>query len=187
MKLTLRKANAVQAAINEAIKGLDLGTSVTLNEFQEILEQINAVRDRFLTHNATRLKLVGALYEIRAKVSSANATAGINDRLADVAFLEKQISYYNQLVSKGAQTALRVLSGQVNKLKEVKEDGYGYTRRDVTTSIFTEDEIESFRRLAADSKRQKQRLQDQLLELNVQTEIELDEETARFLEKADIL
>ena len=187
MKLTLRKANAIQAAINEAIKGLDLNTSVTLNEFEEVTDQIQSVRDRFWTHAATRNKLVMALYEIRAKVAQANSTSGINDCLANVAYLEKQIGYNTMLAGKGAQTALRVLNGQVKKLSEVKEDGFGYNRRDVVSSIFTEEEIEDFRRTAADFKREKQRVQDELLELNVQTEIQLNEETARFLEKADIL
>jgi hypothetical protein len=186
MKLTLRKANAVQAAINEMIKSLDLSTGVTLNEFEEVQEQIDAVRNRFWTHAATRNKLVMALYEIRSQVATANAKAGINDRLADVAYFEKQISHYNMLASKGVQTAMRVLNGQVKKNAEAKDE-YSYSRRDVVTSIFTEEEIEDFRRKAADSKREKQRLQDMLLELNVQTEIALDEETALFLERADIL
>jgi len=187
MKLTLRKANAIQAAINEMIKGLDLSTTVTLNEFEDTEEQIQTVRDRFWTHAATRSKLVMALYEIRAKVAGANAAAGINDMLANVAHLEKEIGFYNMLASKGAQTALRVLNGQLKKLAEVKDEGFGYSRRDVVTSIFSEDEINDFKRMAADKKRQKQSLQDTLLELNVQTEIELEEGTASFLQKADIL
>jgi hypothetical protein len=186
MKISLRKANAIQAAINEMIKGLDLSTSVTLNEFETVEEQIQAVRDRFWTHTATRNKLVMALYEIRAKVAGANAATGINDMLANVAHLEKEIGFYNMLASKGAQTALRVLNGQVKKNAEAKDE-YSYSRRDVVTSIFSEDEINYFKRMAADKKRQKQSLQDALLELNVQTEIELEEGTATFLEKADIL
>lgn len=187
MKLTLRKANAVQASINEAIKNLNLSTSATLNEFEDVKDQIDVVRNRFNESNATRTELVGALYEIRAKVSEANAAAGINKMLADVAMLEKQISYHNQLASKGPQTALRVLNGQMKKIADAKDEGFGYNRRDVTTSIFTEEEVEDFRRSAADFKRKKQRLQDALLELNVQTEIELDEATAHFLKKVDIL
>ena len=187
MKLTLRKANAIQAAINEAIKGLDLGTSVTLNEFEGVEDQIQSVRDRFWTHAATRNQLTMALYEIRVRVARANAESGINDHLANVAYLEKQISHNTMLAGKGAQTALRVLNGQVKKLSEVKEDGFGYRHNPITTSIFTEEEIEGFKRTAADFKREKQRIQDLLLELNVQTEIDLDEETADFLKKADIL
>jgi hypothetical protein len=187
MKLTLRKANAIQAAINEAIKGLDLGTSVTLNEFEGVEDQISAVRDRFWTHAATRNKLTMALYEIRAKVAQANAESGINDHLANVAYLEKQIGYNTMLAGKGVQTALRVLNGQVKKNAEVKEDIYGRSSRDVTTSIFTEEEIKDFRHNAAEFKRQKQRIQDLLLELNVQTEIELSADTVESLTLTNIL
>lgn len=187
MTLTLRKANVVQNSINEMIKSLDTETQVTLNEFEDVQEQIDAVRGRFFTHAATRNKLMDALYEIRAKVATANAEAGINDMLAQVAHTEKTISFNTVLGNKGAQTALRVLNGQVKKVAEGKDDSYYRTAAAVTTSIFTEEEVEDFKRNAAHGKREKQRLQDQLLELNVSTTIELEEETERFLTKADIL
>ena len=187
MKLTLRKANAVQAAINEAIKALDLDTSVTLNEFEGVQDQIDAVRARFFAALNTRSDLVTALYEIRAKVAQANASAGINDMLSSVAYSEKIINFNTMLASKGAQTALRVLNGQVRKVADAKDEGYGYSRRDVVTSIFTAEEIENFKRIAADYKRTKQRLQDELLELNVQTTIELTEASVAALKAANIL
>jgi len=188
MKLTLRKANAVQNTINEAIKSLDLPTKADLNEFEDVKDQIDAVRDRFWTHSATRNKLIAALYEIRARVAQANAESGINDHLANVAYLEKQIGFYNMLAGKGTQTNLRVLNGRLKKQSDDSGDRrsvFGYDQ--VGTSIFTEEEIEEFRSTAANYKRDKQKLQDELLELNIKTEIELDEETVRFLEKADIL
>ena len=188
MKLTLRKANAVQNTINEMIKSLDLPTKADLNEFEDVKEQIQTVRDRFWTHSATRNKLVAALYEIRARTAQENAASGINDHLARVAYLEKQISFYNMLAGKGTQTNLRVLNGRLKKQSDDSGDRrsvFGYDQ--VETSIFTKEEIEEFRRTAADYKRDKQKLQDELLELNIQTEIKLDEETVRFLEKADIL
>lgn len=187
MKLTLRKANAVQSAINEVIKGLDLGTQVTLNEFEEVQKQIDAVRDRFWKDAATRNKLVMALYEIRAKVAAANADSGINDMLANVAYLEKQIGHNSTLASKGAQTTLQVLNGQVKKAANAKDESYGYSRHNIVTSIFTEDEVEQFRRNAADFKRNKQKLQDTLLEMNVRTEIELGQKTVNVLSETGIL
>lgn len=187
MKLTLRKANAVQAEINQAIKALDLPTVVELNEFEDVGEQIRLVRDRFRMNNETRDHLINALYDIRRKVSEANASAGINDLLADVARIEKDISYCTMLANKGAQTSLRVLDGRLKKAAEETGERRMFGYDTVTTSIFTEEEVEYHRKNAARCKRRKQKLQDRLLELNVQTEIELDEETARFLEKADIL
>jgi hypothetical protein len=187
MKLTLRKANAVQNTINEMIKSLDLPTKADLNEFEDVREQIDAVRDRFWTHNETRNQLISAVYEIRRAVAQANAESGINDMLADVAMLEKNINYNNMLVSKGSQTSLRVLNGRLKKAAEEDSGRRMYSFDTVETSIFTEEEVEDFRHTAAVLKRQKQKLQDSLLELNVQTEIELDEKTAEFLTKADIL
>lgn len=186
MNITLRKANAVQNSINEMIKGLSFDTSVRINEFEDHNEQINAVRDVFNTHLATRTKLVGALYEIRKAVATANAEAGINDMLAEVAMLEKEIQFANTFATQQARLSDAVIAGKIDKIKN-SEDRYSYMSSDVTTTIFTKAEVEEYKRTVADLKRQKQRLQDVLLELNVQTEITLDEETANFLERADIL
>ena len=187
MKLTLRKANAVQANINEALKSLQLETQVTLNEFEEVVSQIGAVRERFFANNKARKELVFALYEIRSKVAQANAEAGINDMLTNVAYLEKEISHNNSMAAKGEQTSLKVLNGQVLKNVGSKDDPYGYSRRDAVTSIFTKEEIAEFRKVASDSKRIKQRLQDELLALNIKTEIVLSENTALLLTKETIL
>lgn len=187
MKITLRKANALQNAINDAVKALELRYEVNLNEFEVATDQIQTARDRFFAEATTRDKLLMSLYEIRAKVARANADSGINDMLANIAYLEKQISHKQMLASKGAQTALRVLNGQLNKLKEVKDDGYSYSRRDVVTTIFTEEEVENFKRSANDLRREKHRLQDTLLELNVRTEIELSSDTVMLLNRTGIL
>jgi hypothetical protein len=56
MKLTLRKANAIQAAINEAIKGLDLNYTVTLNEYEPIEGQITSARQKFMENISIRDK-----------------------------------------------------------------------------------------------------------------------------------
>jgi len=188
MKITLRKANAVQLSINEMIKGLSFDSSVQLNEFEPATAQIDAVRNTFETHRATRAKLVGALYEIRKAVAGANADAGINDMLAEVAQLEKEIQFYNTYATKNARLSDAVIAGKMEKIKNTSEESRMYGRSDtVDTGIFTKAEVEEYKRTVAELKRQKQKLQDTLLELNIQTEIQLDEETARFLERADIL
>ena len=187
MKLSLRKANAVQNSINEALRNLKLGTTVTLNEFEDVKGQIQTARDLFWTNTETQHRLMMALYEIRAKVAQANADSGINAHLTNAAYLEKQIAHYTMLVGKGVQQSLMVLTGQLKKLAGSKDDLYGRMAQDVSTSIFTENEISDFRARAAKHKREKQRVQDLLLELNIKTEITLTEETAEFLKKEGIL
>ena len=188
MNITLRRANAVQNSINEIIKALTFETSVHLNEFENATSQIDAVRNVFNTHCATRTKLVGALYEIRKAVAGANANAGINNMLADVAYLEKEIQFYNAFATKTARLSDAVIDGKMEKIRNTSEESRMYGRGDtVDTSIFIKEEIEDFKQLVADLKRQKQALQDTLLELNVQTTIELGEATEQFLVQAGIL
>ena len=185
MQLTLRKANKVQHSILEMIKGLDFTISVRVNEFEDANEQISSVHDAFFTHRATREKLVGALYEIRKAVARANCENSVNDMLADVAMLEKQIQFVSTYAGQSPRESDAVIQGKLDKIKNAKDDYYG--RNEVNTGIFSKDEVVDFKRELADLKRQKQDLQDSLLELNVQTTIELDEETERFLQRADVL
>jgi hypothetical protein len=187
MELTLRKANAVQVAINDAIKALPLTTEITINEFEDVETQINVARDRFWENSSTREKLVAALFDIRAKVAQANASSSINDMLTSAAAIEKQIGFNSTMASKGPQVPLPVLVGQIKKNANSKDDGFGYNSRPVNTSIFTEAEIEDFKRNAALLKKVKQQIQDKLLELNIHTKIELETRTVEILEKVGIL
>jgi hypothetical protein len=65
MEVTLRKANALQIAINEALKGLEFTEVVILNEFQNAQDEIKNARDKFMANLTRRSKLLSALYEIR--------------------------------------------------------------------------------------------------------------------------
>lgn len=187
MEITLRKANAVQASINEQLKALDLSATVVLNEFEEVKNQIEVARNSFWKNYSARNKMLSALYEIRSAVATANASAGINDMLANVALLEKKISHYNMLASKGEQTALLVLNGRLKKQAEDGADRRMYNFDAVETSIFSVDEIEQFKKNAADFKRLKQSTQDRLLELNIETKISLSANTRDLLLDQNII
>jgi hypothetical protein len=187
MKLTLRKANAIQAAIVEFISGLELATDVAINEFENPTEKVEEAKNKFNTHLATRSKIVGVQYEIRRSVASANAEAGINDLLADVAMTEKEISLMQRFVKVRPALDNEVIVGKLNKIKNRTEDQF-YGREDsVATSIFGESEIEEFKAKLSVLKKQKASLQDSLLELNVQTEIELSDEAEKLLTRAGII
>ena len=103
MKITLRKANALQLAIGEAVKNIDIVTDAKINEFQNGEAEIARVATEFQANLARRTHLVEAMYEIRKAVSTANAGAGVDVKLADVAMLEKQVQFYNGLAGKKAR------------------------------------------------------------------------------------
>jgi len=176
MNITLRKANAIQISINDALKAISFETQVKINEFQDAEAEIARAALEFKTDLARRDALTEALYEIRKSVGSANAAVGIDTRLADVANLEKQIQFYNGLAGKTVRESEKVVAGRLDKIRNGKDEGrrsiYGYADT-VDTSVFTREDLDGFRKLVAKAKKSKQKFQDEILELNVQTTIEL--------------
>lgn len=187
MKVSLRKANAIQAAIVEAVNGLELATDVAINEFERPTAKLEEAQNKFATNLATRAKLQNAQYEIRRAVARANAEAGINDLLSTVAMLEKDIALYTKLSRVRPALEHDVIIGKLGKIKGRTDDQY-FGREDVVqTSIFNESSIEGFKETLASLKKQKVGLQDSLLELNVSTEIAISEDSEKVLKEAGIV
>lgn len=189
MKITLRKANALQLAIGEAVKNIDVNTDVKINEFQVGEFEISRVATEFQANVARRNALITAMYDIRKAVSTANAGAGVDVKLADVAMLEKQVQFYNGLAGKKVRDEAAVIEGQLNKLRESKDERrsiYGYATT-VDTSVLTAEDIRGFRTAAATAKKAKQKLQDELLEINVRTEIAIAPDAVEFLTAEGLL
>jgi hypothetical protein len=174
MKITLRKANALQLAIGEAVKNIDIVTDAKINEFQSGETEIARVAAEFRTNLERRTQLMNVMYAIRKSVSTANAGAGVDVKLADVAQLEKQVQFYNGLASKKVRDDAAVVEGKLKRLAEgdTKSRIYGYGDT-VDTSVLTAEDLKIFRAEAATAKKAKQKLQDELLEINVRTEIEV--------------
>jgi len=190
MKINLRKANAIQVAINETVKGLEFNASASINEFQDADKEILAASSKFSRNLARRVALLDALYEIRKAVASANANSlrtGIDRRLADVARLEKDLQFYSTYAKASVIADSAVIAGKLEKIRNRKEDAYSFRGETVETSIFTEAEVEGFKGIVSAAKKQKQKLQDELLELNVRTEIEFSDATVATLTNENIL
>jgi hypothetical protein len=190
MNITLRKANTIQTAISDLLKVIDFNTTVTITEFQDPNHLIDNAEKTFAANLTRRDNLLTALYEIRKMVSKGNEAAGISERLATVAHLEKQIQFFSGLASRPAKDDTVVIEGKLNKIRNRKEDSRAslYGRDDeVSTSILEKDELEGFRQLVAQSKKQKQHLQDEILEMNVRTEFSLTGDTVKTLQAEGII
>jgi hypothetical protein len=187
MQITLRKANAIQIAINEALKGLEFSDTLDINEFQDAEAEIDAAAGKFGKSLIRRGDLITALYEIRTAVSAANNSAGIDTLLASVAKLEKDITFYSTYAKSQVRTDMAVVEGKLARLRNTDEGRRGWNRDNVSTTIFDQAAIDNFRDIAATAKKQKQKLQDKLLELNVSTKIDLSDVTVSALEAENIL
>lgn len=188
MKISLRKANALQNSINDALKHIDVKIKVSLNEFQDP-EGVLAVSAADAKKNIDRkIALTNSLYYIRGAVGAVNANSGVNHQLTEIARIEKQIQLYSAYVGVEAREAAAVIAGKLEKLRNVEAKsriyGYGDT---VDSSVFTAEDIAGFKSVVATLKKQKQTLQDAVLEANVRNEVELGQFTVETLTAENLL
>jgi hypothetical protein len=186
MQVSLRKANAIQVAINEALKGIEFKAEISINEFQKPEATIASASKTFFDNINRRNSLLRALYEIRKATASANAANDIDSRLADLAFLEKEVTFFTTHSKVKERLDGEVINGKLVKIANRTEDSY-YAKAEVETSVFTLEDIKTLNRLAVKAKKEKQKLQDELLELNVRTTINLSEQAVATLTAEDIL
>ena len=186
MKITLRKASALQNAIQEAVKNIDITVKVELNEFELPGTALSTANLKLISADQRRTSLTKALYTIRAQVGTANAECGINERLAKAAYVDKRIGQLTVLVSTEAvQDNMLVINGKVEKLIADKGENsrrsiYGYSDT-VSTGVLTQAQVDEFKAEQLALKKDKQKLNDEVLELNVRTEIALSDETVAVL------
>lgn len=191
MNITLRKANAVQNSINDTVKGIKVDFTIELNEFQDVEAAITRANADLVTNDGRRQKLTMALYNIRALVGTANAACGINTGLAKSAFIDKRIGQLEELAKATEITSLEVIKG---KLEKIKNDKGEMTRRSiygsidtVSTSVLGAEQIAQAKAEVLNLKKQKQQLNDEVLELNIKTEIPLSDDVVATLQAEGLL
>lgn len=186
MKISLRKSNALQLAIQENLRVLTPVTSTVIDEYVNIEDTLSTARVNVSSNVAKTVSLLDALFEIRKSVSIANHARGINDRLGEVAKLEKLIQIYQVLVAAPPVQNLDVLKSKLEKIRTRPETGYGNSST-VQTGVLTKEDLEDYKSTLNSYKKSKQKLQDELLHLNISVEIELTEQTVSTLTEQELI
>ena len=188
MNITLRKASALQNAINETLKGLEVTVTVTVDEFQDADSVIAAKWGEVNETVVRKIALLDVLYAVRKGVAAANAAAGVTELLADAAQLDKRIQLQGQLAGATVQLEPAVLNGRLERLREQTGETRLYrSASGVETGVFTEAEVAAAKVELADLKKLKQALQDRLLELNVGTTVALSDKSVIVLQQEGLL
>jgi hypothetical protein len=186
MKITLRKASALQNAIQEAVKNIDITVKVELNEFENAETALATANAKLINSDQRRTALTKVLYAVRAQVGTANAESGINERLARAAYVDKRVGQLTALIGSDAvQDSIVVIQGKLEKLKAPESANsrrslYGYSDT-VGTGVLSQTQVDAFKAEQLALKKDKQKLNDEVLELNVRTEIALSDETVAVL------
>lgn len=189
MNISLRKANAVQNSIQEMLRNIEVNNTVSINEFEDVATVIQAANDQLFANDSRRQKLLLAYYNIRGLVGTANASSGVDIALTKAAFIDKRIAQIDAIASAQPMKALEVIQGQVEKLKTVSENARSIYGREntVTTSVVAQSQIDQARKEILNLRKQKQKLNDEVLELNIKTEIPLSEDVVKTLSDEGLL
>jgi hypothetical protein len=190
MKITLRKANAVQNTISDTIKQIKIDTTVSINEFENAEAKLASANAKLFENDQRRSDLLMSQYAIRGLVGVANATSGVDAKLTQAAYIEKRISQLTEIAGSEVQAELTVINGKLEKIRNRKEDSRAslYGRDDeVTTHVQTQEQVTEAKNLIKDLKKQKQQLNDEVLELNVRTEITLPDDVVGILKCENIV
>ena len=191
MNIALRKANAVQHSITEAIKNIKIDLTVEINEFQSVEDVITKANSTLVENDSRRQKLTMALYNIRALVGTANSASGIDTALAKAAFIDKRIGQLEELAKATEITALDVIKGKLDKIRNDKSEStrsriYGYNDT-VTTGVLGLEQIAQAKAEVLSLKKQKQKINDEVLELNIKTEIPLSDDVVATLQAEGLI
>ena len=189
MKITLRKANAIQNSINDAIKAIKVDAVININEFQDPAAELKKANDTLFANDARRQKLLLSLYNIRGLVGTANANSGIDLSLAKAAFIDKRIGQLESLATQDVMTDLAVVTGKLKKMSEDKTERsrlYGYNDH-VTTSVLSQEQLDQIKAEIKNLKKQKQKINDEVLELNIKTEIPLGDDVVATLQAEGLI
>lgn len=189
MNITLRKANALQNAIQDHIKTIEVKTSISINEFQAPESEMIGAADAVIANDQRRAALTEALYKIRALVGKQNVYVGVSDHLARAAYIDKRIAQLKSLTESSAAEKIEVVKGKLEKIRNDKSDRGGfYGRQDsVDTGVLTESQIDGFKAEMQVLKKEKQTINDKVLELNIRTEFNVDGDTAALLEREGLI
>ena len=190
MKLTLRKANAIQLLINEQLAATSIPTQASIGKYDDPVASVIAAAGLHKTSLDKKKELLSVLYSIRVKVAKTSHSAGVGDILSEVAYIDK-LSEVLQPLAKTTQFAPSeaVLLAAHEDLKKEQPNANAYGgRRDVfTTGIIPPGWIPTYASEVKELRLRKQSLSDKLLELNIKNEIELTSEEEAILKKHDVI
>lgn len=190
-KISLRKASALQKVITELMASIEIKTTIEINEFQDVEIMLTKGAEDLLKNDVRRSDLLMSYYTLRGLVSTANANQGINLRLGEAAYIDKRIAQLTPLTQATAVVAdAGVLLGKLDKIRNRPADSraslYGRDE-EVSTGVLPENQVEAIRKVVSDLKKQKQKLNDEVLELNVRTEVELTPEVEAVLQREGVI
>lgn len=193
MKVSLRKASALSAALLDASRKISvtptLSVSIYTQSGEAVLSEIDTARSAMVTNIDSVLDLAKAGYDIRAAIGLANEKAGVNAILTEKAYLDSAEKTISALASAGSvrNPTVEILDRQLSNLQARAGGDNYYGGEDFSLNVINDDVRETLTNRLADIRRKKMEISDRLLSINLTTEIDLSQSVVDLLNKYKLI
>lgn len=185
MKINLRKASVVQQTILDEIKrtGTEKTTLSISLYADDVATKLNEQLAKIVTANQKVGRYLEANRVIRAAVARKNAEMGITDYLAEEAFLASAEHRVKAIAELEVRPNIAELAKEIEARKELKDAErsiYGRTY-EVSVNVATDALVNDAKIELARIQKRRRKIKDEMVAINVRTEIEVPEQVALVL------
>ena len=182
MQLNLRQAHELQTRINSTVKELqdEMELNVDLFYEGEPAGVLSDMTNRAMSDLETIQKLLVLKAQIRGKVAKKNAQAGIDERLSQIACLQRMIEVYDRAMGRGMRQDLFAVKERVASRREAHKANPDNSDRYSCSDSFNVDVFDKKDHAEMKSRIKRFRkeireMNEQVLQLNVNTYVTIEE------------
>jgi hypothetical protein len=185
MKINLRKASVVQQTILDEIKRLgteDTTVKVSLYE-QDIEARLNEQLAKVRENHAKAGRLLNANKFLRGLVARKNAEVGVTDYLAEEAMLASAEARLKAFSEANVRPNLESLKAEIESRKAsgASERASIYGREYNDVNVVPVESINEAKKELENIRKRRRKIKDEMVSINVRTEIEVPEQVALVL------
>lgn len=186
MKINLRKAAVVQQQIQEEVKRIGSEkSSITVSLYDtDISAKITAQAEKYKLNTQRVSRLLDVNRFLRDVVARKNAETGIVGYLAEDAMLstfETRLRGMTELQTSISQTALeKEIASRIATITS-ERNLYGRNEHNIEVNVIDESFVESAKQELEQVRRRRRKIKDEMVSINVRTEIDVPEQVALVL------
>ena len=182
MQLNLRQAHELQTRINSTVKELqdEMELNVDLFYEGEPAGVLSDMTNRAMSDLETIQKLLVLKAQIRGKVAKKNAQAGIDERLSQIACLQRMIEVYERAMGRGMRQDLYAVKERLASRREAHkanpDNGDRYSCSDsFNVDVFDKKDHAEMKSRIKRFRKEIREMNEQVLVLNVNTYVTIEE------------
>jgi hypothetical protein len=191
MKINLRKSAALQLEIMNVMNNIEVSTKRSYADIDYVETDFHDHVSTWKNNLNRKWQLVDTLENIRKATAKANQDSGVSDLLTEERVITQKIKFLTEVMEyrNTRMYTVQEITDKLKKYQEIKSDSVLAFRQEqsVTSSLISKEEISVYETEIRKLKKLRQKTNDQILELNVSTLIDLSESDVRFLEKEELI